>query len=618
AVARPTEIWFGPPILDLGTVVKAHEPVSLFAINLTAEAVALGSVQTNLAAIEVDENTCGVSTLSPGAFCHIGLTTNGSQQGQTVAASVELAANGVTERVFVVGHQAVSRISYVRFANGGSAPTFESVSTFDDNFIVDTDFSGTIIFGDRKNLNNFAYISMTQARLGPGTYPIHSSSGPPGSLRVSLGSTCAQDGSEMTVYEATWTPTGQIESFLATFTMTCPETNTVVGLFSINAALGSAVIGPNWVENHFGVFNPNAKTRTLRLTNSGDAPGTVALTFGTNVESAFVIEPGQCQNVAIQPGGFCDQDITFAPMSRSGEPLWATITLGGDDHFFSGMSVVTTGIAPPDWPLEEASTRPPESGYWLLHADGNVTPFGDARMAGDATGNGAVRKIAGTPSGRGYWILGDLGQIQTGGDAAHFGAVTAPDIQSFKPGEHVVSISPTPTGLGYWIFTSAGRVFRFGDAADIGDLVNIALAADIIDSIATPSGLGVYMIGSDGGVFALGDAEFAGSVPQVLPGVALNQPIVGVVSDPDGSGYWLVAADGGVFAFDAGFRGSVPAALGPGASLNQPVNGMVPYGDGYLLVAADGGVFNFSTKPFEGSLGNSSLSSPVVAIAPIA
>jgi hypothetical protein len=97
----------------------------------------------------------------------------------------------------------------------------------------------------------------------------------------------------------------------------------------------------------------------------------------------------------------------------------------------------------------------------------------------------------------------------------------------------------------------------------------------------------------------------------------LNEPAVGLVPDPDGVGYWFVAADGGVFSFGARFWGSVPGVLSPGQVLNQPVNGMVPYGSGYLMVASDGGVFTFSDKPFLGSLGNSDVGSPIVAIAPL-
>lgn len=41
---------------------------------------------------------------------------------------------------------------------------------------------------------------------------------------------------------------------------------------------------------------------------------------------------------------------------------------------------------------------------------------------------------------------------------------------------------------------------------------------------------------------------------------------------------------------------------------------MVPYGNGYVLVAGDGGVFAFSNLPFLGSLGDTTLDSPIIAI----
>jgi hypothetical protein len=87
-----------------------------------------------------------------------------------------------------------------------------------------------------------------------------------------------------------------------------------------------------------------------------------------------------------------------------------------------------------------------------------------------------------------------------------------------------------------------------------------------------------------------------------------------VAPSPSGSGYWLIAADGGVFAFGAPFRGSVPSALRPGQRLNQPVIGGIAYGNGYVMVASDGGAFVFSDLPFMGSLGGSSVPSPVVGL----
>jgi hypothetical protein len=52
-----------------------------------------------------------------------------------------------------------------------------------------------------------------------------------------------------------------------------------------------------------------------------------------------------------------------------------------------------------------------------------------------------------------------------------------------------------------------------------------------------------------------------------------------------------------------------------GRPLNKPVNGMTRYSAGYLMVASDGGLFNFSNGPFFGSLGRTTLTSPIVAVA---
>ena len=97
-----------------------------------------------------------------------------------------------------------------------------------------------------------------------------------------------------------------------------------------------------------------------------------------------------------------------------------------------------------------------------------------------------------------------------------------------------------------------------------------------------------------------------------MGGVHLNQPVVGLVPTADNAGYWLVAADGGVFAFRAPFLGSMG-----GVRLARPIIGMVRYGEGYMMVAQDGGIFNFSSRPFFGSLGGSSLGGSIVAAAAV-
>ena len=54
-----------------------------------------------------------------------------------------------------------------------------------------------------------------------------------------------------------------------------------------------------------------------------------------------------------------------------------------------------------------------------------------------------------------------------------------------------------------------------------------------------------------------------------------------------------------------------------GQTLNSPIEGMAgtPDGAGYRMVGADGGIFAFGDAEFEGSMGGTPLTSPVVGIA---
>ncbi len=607
----PDDVWV-PSEVDFGTVRVATATRSAFLMNLGSTPAATRAA-TGLSGVAVTHDGCSSRRLAPWSACRIHLATQGSHHAQVLGGTVAVRVDAETSEVRVSGRQTVYRVVFYRGCAYYQSAAIVSRSTLDGDLVIGTDVFGSVSFTDERS--TAAVVHMGNPRRGVGRYEFGTTG--PGRFPLALRGGCADDGSVLDVHEANWTDAGEVTTLYATFALVCDVGSSTVGFASIDTALGFGVVEPSSLRFDYGVLDASANIRTLRLANSGDEAAYVALEFTVNDEFAFELVGSGCQDAILAPGESCEQEIRFSPLSRTGEPLWSILEIGGV-HAFSGMEVLLTGEAPSHWPQSSAATGHPESGYWLLHADGSITGFGDARNAGGgAPGDGRAIKVAPTPSGRGYWILGDLGQVWTGGDARNFGQLTAADLAGHEVGERAVSLSPTPSGLGYWIFTNRGRVHRFGDAGDIGDLLGLQLAGPIIDSIATPSGRGVFMIGTDGGVFALGDAAFAGSVPQVLPGTRLDQPIVGIVADPDGAGYWLVAADGGVFAFDAGFRGSVPAVLPAGVRLDQPVNGMVPYGDGYLLVASDGGVFNFSSVPFEGSLGGVALASPVVAIAPI-
>ena len=208
---------------------------------------------------------------------------------------------------------------------------------------------------------------------------------------------------------------------------------------------------------------------------------------------------------------------------------------------------------------------------------------------------GAYVDIDVTSDQLGLWLTRDDGTVETRGPAVHYGHRPALDA-----GERVNGLEAAPSGEGYWLFTDRGRVFGYGDAEHFGDASGFELAGAVIDAAATPTGRGYYLLGADGGIFSFGDAVFYGSVPQVLPGVALDEPLVGMATTV--RGYVLVAADGGVFTFgDAAFHGSVPGILGT-TQLDRPISGLVSGPGGYLMFAADGGVFSFGQSPFHGSL----------------
>ena len=241
---------------------------------------------------------------------------------------------------------------------------------------------------------------------------------------------------------------------------------------------------------------------------------------------------------------------------------------------------------------------PPNSGYWMLGADGVVYPFGGAaHFAGSVPHATAM-----TPrrDGKGYWVVDSRGHVFTYGTPYKGGA------PALAPFEIITTIAATPSNNGYWLISNRGRVFPFGDAKFLGDMSKVRLNGPVVASVATPTGHGYYMVGTDGGIFTFGDAHFRGS----MASVHLNKPIVGLSPTPNNAGYWLVASDGGVFAFNAPFRGSMG-----GTRLNKPVNGLVAFGNGYLMVASDGGIFDFSNKPFFGSLAGRHLSAPIIGVA---
>jgi len=211
--------------------------------------------------------------------------------------------------------------------------------------------------------------------------------------------------------------------------------------------------------------------------------------------------------------------------------------------------------------------------------------------------------IAAGPYGAGYWLVNAQGGVSPHGGVRAFGSMLRFPLNA--PIEHLV---PTPDGGGYWLVARDGGIFAFGNARFFGSMGAATLNAPVVGLTPTVDGGGYWLVASDGGVFAFGDAVFSGS----MGGSHLNAPMVGIAADPVTGGYWMVASDGGVFAFRAPFEGSTGSLR-----LSQPVNGMAatPDGGGYWFVASDGGVFAFGNAGYHGSTGNLTLAAPVVGMA---
>jgi len=609
--ARPDPVIVGPTKIEHGTVLQSTAIRRTIVANTTESPVQLGIDDSTLSPFTLVGDGCP-ATLQAGEHCWLEYWLEPHTSPGDVAGSLTVTVDEITHLISLEGRR---ETVIVAFVTGDSEPSVNVARSIDQrawltfspgtpkaeielNYLVDSRSSSRLILTAPEGL-----------AFSVGTFDLNSSRFD--SVRLSISGTtfCGGGPSSITIHSVTQVGL-TVTSMSADVRLGCND-GTDTGLaVRYNAPLNSAIFIPSVYDIDFGDLFSGTRVAFIRWFNVGDRASAVDFVLVDPVGAYRLAENG-CRGV-VQPRASCDQFVEFtgavADYSRFTAELSAV-----PGHGFGSTSVALSGL---DNKFHRPS--PGVSGYWVLQADGTLTAFGDAADHDTPQLEREAIQIVSTPSGRGALVLDEDGNVHVLGDASSFGGLSDAARSTLEVGERPVTLSMSPSGWGYWIFTSRGRVFRFGDAGDIGDLLGFDLAADIIDSVAAPDGEGVYMIGGDGGVFALGGAKFAGSIPQVLPGTALNEPIVGIVPDPDGDGYWLVAADGGVFGFDAPFRGSLPGVLTAGTKLVASVNGMVPFGDGYLLAAADGGIFNFSDQPFDGSIGGQTLDSPVVSIASFA
>ena len=248
------------------------------------------------------------------------------------------------------------------------------------------------------------------------------------------------------------------------------------------------------------------------------------------------------------------------------------------------------------WPhsVVEGFATPNGSGFWLIYADGTVTPQGSAVSYGDASSvplNAPIVGGAVTPNGKGYWLVAQDGGVFTFGNAHFYGSMGATHLA-----QPVFSIVPTKTGHGYWLVARDGGIFTFGDAKFYGSTGNLVLNAPITGMTTSFSGKGYRMVAADGGIFSFGDAPFYGSLPGL--GITAND-VVGmaqIASNVSGywtrlDGYWIARADGEVY------------SLGYAQIFQENICNRIaaifsnPFVQGYRLVTESGATIPFGRAP---------------------
>jgi hypothetical protein len=194
-------------------------------------------------------------------------------------------------------------------------------------------------------------------------------------------------------------------------------------------------------------------------------------------------------------------------------------------------------------------------GYWLVSSNGQIYPFGNAKVFPSKLSSRRVLKhtspttaFTATKNNKGYWLLKANGGVSNFGNASFCGSA----VHEHGFGK-AVAIATDPSSTGYWIVTSSGHVFAFGTASSYGNA--LLPAKDPVVSLApTPDGRGYVLLAKDGNVLNFGDANFYGSPVHTH----IRRPFVGIAETPDGKGYWVSTSDGKVLNYgDARFWGSL-------------------------------------------------------------
>lgn len=208
------------------------------------------------------------------------------------------------------------------------------------------------------------------------------------------------------------------------------------------------------------------------------------------------------------------------------KPLGAIGHLGAIDELQEGN------------PTVEIVANSAGTGYWIVFANGQVTPIGTTTGFEEVNINEGAVVAAGATSDTGLILALSTGSVKALGTAEFLGS--AIDMGLASP---VTDIAVTKSG--YWLLTQSGRVINFGETIFYESATDIAeqRSANAVSIAAHPKGDGYWIALSDGFVVPCGRAIFHGRIEEP------EAPIVSIISNHDGNGYWLIDATGNVFPF---------------------------------------------------------------------
>ena len=335
-------------------------------------------------------------------------------------------------------------------------------------------------------------------------------------------------------------------------------------------------VDKNWFGFDFQPFGEGAKGPATEMTTPVAPDGTWAASF---VIPSFVggsAQRGAGAATSVGRYEFTAPDCKGSKVASAPFRVVKSAATNGDRYV--AIATTTDGL-----------------GYWLVQANGTVTPFGDAIAHGSvapgrATSTAPIVGMARTLEGHGYWLVSTAGTVYHFGDAPAYGSVSG----SQSAHGPVVGIAATSDGKGYWVLSADGHVAGFGDARPYGQPNDYLSPYDAIGT--RPAGGYIVTSGADGAAYVYPGGSLAGGGP----GAAQSASLVGAAITPSGNGTWEAGIDGGVITIgDAVYHGSVP---GESVTLNEPVTAIaaMPSGLGYWLLGATGKVFAFGAAKVYG------------------